>query len=117
MNDSKVNRNIMIGLTVVAVIITVLIMMQSVLWGLVALAGSGITLMRGMAFLRSIEHDDRQANGYARPERHGQGQTIYVSLLDDAGVPLDEAAAAARLSKARMMAGPRDTVIGVNRQV
>jgi hypothetical protein len=48
--------------------------------------------------------------------RQNQARTVMVPLLDESGVALDEASAARALQQARLRAGPRDTVIGVQRR-
>jgi len=48
--------------------------------------------------------------------RQNQSRTVMVPLLDENGAALDEAAAARALQQARLRAGPRDTVIGVQRR-
>jgi hypothetical protein len=48
--------------------------------------------------------------------RRDQARTVMVPLLDESGVALDEASAARALQQARLRAGPRDTVIGVQRR-
>jgi hypothetical protein len=56
---------------------------------------------------------------YQRLQQHQgeRGRTIWVSLLDDQGQPLDAAAAERKLAQARKAAGPRDMVVGVRGKV
>lgn len=71
---------------------------------------------RGRRMLEEIDDFDQAGERQRRAaERQNRGTTIYVPLLDDAGAPLDPAAAERLLARARMMAGPRETVVGVER--
>lgn len=82
----------------------------------------GLTLLLGLIvasrcirLLRMVQ--DSSESGTHRLARDDRGQTVFVQLVDDEGNDLEPALAQARLAAARLMAGPRDTVIGVRHKV
>ena len=117
MNEYKLTKNVVIVIIAIALIGPPILVMYNPTLGAIALFAGLITIIRSLRYLRYIERQDHQETDRHALRRQDQGRTVYVSLLDEAGVPLDEAAAAARINKARLLAGPRDTVIGVKRQV
>jgi hypothetical protein len=80
------------------------------LLGLV-IAARCINLIRSMHMTNSV--DDTTV----LMARQNRARTIFVSLLDEQGQPLPTEIAQARLATAYQDAGPRDTVIGVQRKV
>ncbi|HEY1017021.1 MAG TPA: hypothetical protein VGE07_30185 [Herpetosiphonaceae bacterium] len=116
--NAKVYRTTVLAMIAIAVIAPLAVMLlvdfnTGLIFLLFGLLYSVYTIVNGK-LLRSIdaegERDDRHAAA-----RQNRGSTIYVPLLDDAGNPLDPAAAERLLARARLMAGPRETVVGVER--
>ncbi len=117
MNEYQTTKKIVMVIVAIALIGPLILVTQNPTFGAIALLIGLATIVQSLRYLRHIASHNRKENNQHTSKRQDQSRTVYVSLLDDSGVPLDEAVAAARLNKARLMAGPRDTVIGVKRKV
>ncbi len=89
-------------------------------WGTVLFLLGLFIALRAMRVMRADAlRELRDDRGYQRMQQHQgeRGHTIWVSLLDEGGQPLSEAAAERKLAEARAQAGPRDMVVGVKRKL
>lgn len=104
-------------LTVASVLVPISIMFWNVQWGVIALLLGLFTLGRAIQTLRTMHLEGTLADQDALYQKANRGQTIYVQLVDDAGVALPVELANAKLAAAQQQAGPRHTVLGVHRKI
>ena len=89
-------------------------------WAAIFLLLGLIVALRALRVLRATALEDLGDDPSLQRMHHLQGErgrTVWVSLLDDNGQPLDAAAAERKLAQARATAGPRDMVVGVRGKV
>ena len=98
-----------------AIPIVLLVFGDRQLGGILLVVGLLITY-RSLRALSNLGHERDPDRDRLASARQNQARTVMVPLLDENGVALDEAAAARLLQQARLRAGPRDTVIGVQRR-
>lgn len=104
-------------LMVMCIIIPVGIMLWSIEWGVIALVLGFIIIGRAMHMLHMMHLEGTLDDQEALHAKANSGRTIYVQLVDEAGVDFPPEIAKAKLREAQQKAGPRETVLGVRHKV
>jgi hypothetical protein len=118
--DDRRQRRLQLAIVSLSVLGPLVLAVWSPEWAVLFLLFGLIIAMRGIRTLRTTALNDLRNDPSLRRMNHLQGErgrTVWVSLLDDNGQPLDEAAAEQKLAQARAAAGPRDMVVGVRGKV
>jgi hypothetical protein len=118
--DERRQRRIQLAIVAFTLVGPLVVAVWSPEWAALALLLGLIIALRALRVMRADALNARSDDPSLQRMQHLQGErgrTVWVSLLDDNGQPLDAAAAERKLAQARAAAGPRDMVVGVRGKV
>lgn len=103
---------------VVVLVVPVLVMFWNLRVGALLLLFGLFTAYRALRLINaSLRMEQAERNSRLEQTRANQARLVYVQLVDEQGVELPPDVQQAKLAQARLLAGPRDTVVGVKRKV
>lgn len=102
-----------------AIVIPLLVLLWNVRLGVLLLFIGLFIAYNAVRLINESKRMERLQQYDARVEQSqsNQARLVYVQLVDDNGVELAPEVQEAKLARARLAAGPRDTVVGVKRKV